>query len=346
MQYTILRKENFDHFIRSMIRKKKLIAPVSRGYSSYSFQEINNSSQIALKYIPTILPPKKYFMAQEETFLEYDRSKGENMQGVIEYDEYVLFGVHTCDLAGIQALNVVFRDPPKDINYLFKKNHIAIIGLECSEYCDEYASCKLMKNHLPMGGYDLFFTEMDDYFFVHINTDIGEGLVKSAKCFDKAESWHHKDFQDFREKKKNIFKNEVDIRFEDLSRLFDKAYDCAIWEELGEKCLACGNCTNVCPTCYCFDIVDEVNLDLNTGRRYRVWDSCQSEPFAKIAGQENLREKRSDRQRHRFFRKFNYQVDKYFRYFCTGCGRCSRTCMAKIDLKDTLNSIIKEVGDK
>lgn len=346
MQNIILKKENFDYFIKAVSRQKKLVAPVARGFNNYSFKEIEDSSQIALEYIPTILPPKKYFMSQTETFLEYDKTGGENMQGIIEYDDYVLFGVHTCDLAGIQALNVVFRDPPKDINYLFKKNHITIIGLECNDYCDEYASCTLMKNHLPMGGYDLFFTDLGDYFFIHINTDLGERIIKTAKCFDKAETRHHKDFSDFRENKKKIFKKEVDIGFDDIKPLFDKAYDCRVWEELGNRCLACGNCTNVCPTCYCFDIVDEVNLDLTTGRRYRYWDSCQSEPFARIAGQENLRESRADRQRHRFFRKFNYQNEKYFRYFCTGCGRCSRTCMAKIDLKDTLNEIIREVNSK
>ncbi len=344
MQNVILKKENFDSFIKVIMKQKRLVGPVKKGLKSYSFQDIHDSSEIALNYIPTILPPKKYFMPQEETFLQYDKSGGENTQGIIEYDDIIIFGVHTCDLAGIQALNVVFQEPPKDLNYLYKKNHITIIGLECNDYCDEHASCALMNNHIPTGGYDLFFTDLQDYFFVHINTDEGEKIVKSAGCFDRAESHHHKALQDLREKKKEIFKREVDVKLEDISRIFDRAYNCSVWEKLGEKCLACGNCTNVCPTCYCFDVIDELNLDLNTGRRYRVWDSCQAQPFARIAGDENTRENRSERQRHRFFRKFNYQNDKYFRYFCTGCGRCSRTCMAGIDLKETLNEIIKEVG--
>ncbi|MCL4536589.1 MAG: 4Fe-4S dicluster domain-containing protein [Nitrospirae bacterium] len=110
-----------------------------------------------------------------------------------------------------------------------------------------------------------------------------------------------------------------------------------------ERCLACGNCTNVCPTCYCFDIIDEIELDMKTGRRYRRWDSCQLEPFAKVAGGENFRKERSARQRHRYYRKFRYPVSKFARFFCTGCGRCSRTCMAKINLKDVLSALLKEM---
>ena len=105
------------------------------------------------------------------------------------------------------------------------------------------------------------------------------------------------------------------------------------------KCVSCGNCTAVCPTCYCFDIYDDVELDMSGGERKRTWDSCQLEEFAVVAGGENFRKERSSRQRHRYYRKFNYSVEKYNKYFCTGCGRCSRACMAGIELKETLNSL-------
>ena len=147
-----------------------------------------------------------------------------------------------------------------------------------------------------------------------------------------------------RESKEARFKHELPSKIEELPRLLEESYASEVWTELGEKCLACGNCTNVCPTCYCFDLVDEPELDLTTGRRSRIWDSCQSETFAKVAGGESFRASRSDRQQHRFQRKFHYPVNRYGRIFCTGCGRCSRTCMAGIDLKATLNALIEERG--
>ncbi len=337
-QYAILHKTDLSEFISRLAQIKKTVAPVKRGVKNYAFEEVASGKEVSLKYIPTILPPKKYFLPQTETLQQYDKSK-KAWNAVMEYQDMIIFGVHTCDLAGIQCLNMVFSDKPKDINYLARKNRILIIGLECNEYCDEYANCKVMDNHLPNGGYDLFFTELDDFFMVHINTLEGEELIEKTGLFQKATEEHREALKAMRKKKREIFKDEVAVTHNNLKSLFDKSFESPVWQDLHKRCVACGNCTNVCPTCYCFDIEDEIDLNLTTGGRKRRWDSCQSEPFAEVAGGENFREERGDRQRHRYMRKFKYPVDKYSRYFCTGCGRCSRTCMARINLKETINQL-------
>lgn len=341
-QFVILAKQDLDTFISALAQSQKVVAPVARGNANFSFQEVSSGKEVALKYIPTILPPKKYFLPTQETITSYNRREN-SLNAILEYEKMVIFGVHTCDLAGIQCLNMVFSDKPKDINYIIRKNKIAIIGLECNDYCDEYASCHVVENHLPNGGYDLFFTDLGDFFLVHINTMLGDELVSKAAVFKPADAKILKELEALREKKRSIFKDEVNVKHEQLKPLFDRSFNSKVWEDLQKRCVACGNCTNVCPTCYCFDIIDEPNLDLNTGARYRRWDSCQNEPFAKVAGNENFRKERSARQRHRYMRKFKYPVDKYSRYFCTGCGRCSRSCMARIKLKETINDLAKEI---
>jgi sulfhydrogenase subunit beta (sulfur reductase) len=341
-QYVILRKDNFDGFISRLSKLQKLAAPVAKGHNNFAFEEVTAGYEVAVNYIPTILPPKKYLMPQRETLLEFNVSKGLKSTPVVEYEKTTIFGVHTCDIAGIQCLNMVFSTRPRDFNYLIRKGGTTIIGLECNDYCDEYATCALANANLSHGGYDLFFTDMGEYFIVHVNTQAGEEIIEAANFFEDANDKQLKALASLREKKREIFKNEVPIDPRSIPDLFDKSFDSKVWDELGERCLACGNCTNVCPTCYCFDVKDEMNLDMKSGKRYRVWDSCQLEPFASVAGNHNFRKERADRQKHRYYRKFRYPVDEYHRFFCTGCGRCSRTCMAWIRLKETLNALIKE----
>lgn len=339
MNYHILNKDALDGFIKKLAKRMKVCAPVPKGHGNFSFEEVSSAAAIALDYIPTILPPKKYFMPQRERILEFELTGGRpEDKAVLEAPELALFGLHTCDLAGIQCLNMVFSEKPVDHNYLRRNEKILIIGLECGRYCDGDASCALAGTHLPNGGYDLFFTDLGDRFIIHVHTqkggDLAEGfgLAKAAPADMDA-------LDKFREAKKKVFVNEIGVEAGRLPEIFAGGMDHKVWAEIGARCLSCGNCTNVCPTCYCFDMTDTINLDLKTGHRDRAWDSCQFENFAAVAGGENFRRTRVERQRHRYYRKFKYPLEKFYRTFCTGCGRCTRTCMARINLKDTLKAL-------
>jgi sulfhydrogenase subunit beta (sulfur reductase) len=330
--------------VEFLATEQKVVGPVKLADGQFKFAEVTSLAEMSLDYIPTILPPKKYYMPQYETLLEYDIANGQQMEAIVEVEKLVLFGVHTCDLAGIQCLNVVFSDRPKDMHYLIRKGYFTLIGLECNDYCDSYANCAMLRTHLPKGGYDLFLSELDDSYYVDIGTEKGERIVEDSGLFDAVTESAQQQLVELRQRKKEIFRSEVPIRYQDIPRLFDETFESDVWHQVGDRCLSCGNCTNVCPTCYCFDVMDEPDLDLTRGRRIRVWDSCQHENFAKIAGGESFREKRYDRKRHRFNRKFRYPMVRYNRVFCVGCGRCSRTCMAGIDLKATINALIEERG--
>jgi ferredoxin len=133
------------------------------------------------------------------------------------------------------------------------------------------------------------------------------------------------------------YKLELDVG--ELSPLMSQSYNSPVWAELADICLACGQCTLVCPTCFCFNVYDEVELDLQDGERYRRWDSCQLDEFARVAGGENFREHQAERLRHRFMRKGRYLIEKYEELGCVGCGRCARSCLVDISPVNVFNDL-------
>ena len=112
--------------------------------------------------------------------------------------------------------------------------------------------------------------------------------------------------------------------------LLEKNYDSEVWKKQSDKCLACGTCTLVCPTCFCYDVQDDIHLDLKTGERTRTWDGCLLRKFTEIGSGEVFREDILDRYRHRFHRKGRYLPDRFGFIACVGCGRCASQCISNI----------------
>ena len=122
----------------------------------------------------------------------------------------------------------------------------------------------------------------------------------------------------------------------------ENIYNSKVWTDVAKKCLGCGTCNLLCPTCYCFDVRDEVELQVTQGTRDRFWDGCMLNEFAEVAGGENFRDKLSNRTRHRLYRKFKYITDKSGELHCVGCGRCTKYCPAKISIVEIINNLIEE----
>ena len=127
-----------------------------------------------------------------------------------------------------------------------------------------------------------------------------------------------------------------------LPLYFQGFADSGVWKQWAEKCYSCGTCNLTCPTCFCFDVLDETDLSLASGVREREWDGCMLEGFAAVGSGENFREKREERLRHRFFRKYAYLFTRYGRPYCCGCGRCVRQCLVHIDPVGIINDLLAE----
>jgi sulfhydrogenase subunit beta (sulfur reductase) len=129
------------------------------------------------------------------------------------------------------------------------------------------------------------------------------------------------------------------VELGDLPEILEMEYSSEVWEELGARCLSCGACSIVCPTCYCFDVQDEVRLGTRAGERVRTWDSCLFKTHALVAGGENFRESRASRVKFRFYHKQRGFVAEYGRPSCVGCGRCAAACPAGIDIVSVISMI-------
>lgn len=341
MRYVYLQKENLAEFINYVKKFCKIAAPI-RKENQFVFADINDPDEICLDYRPTILPPKKYFFPQHQRLGTFKMGET-TMPTTVDVEPIVLFGVHTCDIEAIGCLDVVFSDNPPDPYFIKRKKNILVIGYECMKMCDDYATCITMDTYMPKAGYDIMMTPSGNRYILHINSKEADELMRKSFLFKKNynEDEIKLELSNIRQEKQKNFRVLLEAEYSELTKIFRKSYNSETWVAVGKRCVSCGNCTMVCPTCYCFDMYDEVRLDMSGGERDRVWDSCQLEDFAKVAGGENFRKERSSRQRHRYLRKFDYPVRKYNKFFCVGCGRCTRTCMAGISLLETINELAK-----
>ena len=120
MKYAVISKSDMGRWFDSLKDKGKIYGPKKKE-SAYVFRPIKDFEEMSLVYIPTILPPKKYYFPQKEFLFKFKMNPFATGKAIKEFEEFILFGVHTCDIAGIQCMDVVFNEKPADPNYLNRK---------------------------------------------------------------------------------------------------------------------------------------------------------------------------------------------------------------------------------
>lgn len=307
----------------------EVIAPVKSG-NSYAFKPVESFDEIELDYPTTLSSLKKYYLPQRETLFEY-KTNGQG-DGINEYrlevKPRVLFGAHACDINAFNNLNMVFDDPRyPDPYYDAHRNANLIVGISCSPTSQCF--CHLLDSDEVHSGYDLFLTDIGDRYLVSIGSIEGGNILELACNPREATDEDRRAFRHATRKRQEAFNEDIPA-VQEIPMLMDAFHGDDFWEELGGRCLSCTACSSVCPTCYCFDIVDVLDPDGKTGRRDRVWDACTSPQFAQVAGGHNFRDDGRDRVRHRMYHKLNGFSAQHGRYLCVGCGRCVRACKAGI----------------
>jgi NAD(P)H-flavin reductase/NAD-dependent dihydropyrimidine dehydrogenase PreA subunit len=328
----IISKEDFRDFVNALIDEKsrKVIGVKAKG-NKFAFGPLENADELRLDYDVTLLPPKKYFFPQRETLFTYDFSDGFSAKNPEEPKPMIIIGVHPYDIVALVHMDEVFRETKSDPYYFKKRDASIIIGVNMQKMSkwnfSSYMGCDVIDY-----GYDLMLTDLGNRYAVNVGSQKGGGLLtKYAKNVTPALA---RDIQIAGQKKREVMsmsQQKFDFPPELIPELLKDSYaKSGFWEKHSEKCLACGSCVLVCPTCYCFDVKDNPDLSLEHGERIRTWDGCLLEDFAKIASGENFRATRPTRYRHRYFKKGKYLYDRFGFISCVGCGRCSSNCLPDI----------------
>ncbi len=320
-----LSKEDFKSFVSGLISSDDKVVGVKAKGNRFVFGDLESADELRLDYDVTLLPPKKYVLPQVETLMTYE-VKGE-YKTECNAEPTVLLGVHPYDMVAINQMDAIFSQDEYDSHYMARRENLTIVACDVVN-ASENVFAASMGSATVKDGFDVLLTDLGDSYLVDAATEKGEALVaKAAGAADATDEDIAKRKQVWQKNEEALAKHKLNCKTSDLPGLLDKSYNHPVWEEKAKVCYSCGSCTSTCPTCYCFDVQDDVAWNLETGKRYRAWDGCLLEKFANVAGDHNFRQRREDRFRHRIYRKGKYVPAKIGgQVACVGCGRCVGAC--------------------
>lgn len=301
-------------------------APVAEGDGA-AFDRVLSASEALLDSSGAVRPPRQILAPMTETLLAMEPG-GSAVDSVPAPEPTILFGARPCDARAIAFLDRVYAGGDRiDPYYAARREALTILSIGCREPRATCFCTSTGGGPLSVEGSDILLEPSGEGWIVRIITERGASLVGRAGLGSS----------DGRVTDPAAFPQAGAPR--DLSALrgrLEQAFDDPRWEALTAKCLGCGACTFLCPSCHCFDIVDAEE----DGRivRSRIWDSCQFKTFTRQASGHDPRPTGADRYRHRLMHKFSYCLESYGMPGCVGCGRCVEACPVNLDIRLLLDA--------
>jgi sulfhydrogenase subunit beta (sulfur reductase) len=333
-------KENVKDLLRSWTKEYHILAPAKTTQGDFIYDTFQEDS-FTLDYKKPALPPKSALLPHSEVIFEVSENV---FREVVSANNTILFGIRSCDMMGIlQCTSFMTRDRD-DVYYSSKKNAAMTVVMACPGPQNETCFCTTtFSGPVAQKGFDLLLYDMGDVFIIEIGSGRGENLTSSKQFFDTDDSTAMEKIKEFKQKA-ILSIPVVDEVNEAMNRLQDGTADESLWESLGRKCIACGGCAFVCPTCTCFNVYDHVTAPDN-GIRARTWDACLYGGFTREASGHNPRSTQALRLKRRHEHKLLYYNDTDIQGSlcgCVGCGRCSDYCPVHIGTLE----VVKEIAIK
>jgi ferredoxin len=320
------REDDIKRFLQNLKEKMTVIAPRKWG-DVVVYAQIENADEWVREGLP-VRPLKEWFFPASEHLFYFRDGKIREPQG--EDKPFLIWGARMCDIASLKFLDKVFNGVYKDPYYIRRRELATIVLLRCLE---PMWGCFCKEIGITEEGADLILTPLEEGFLLEIGSEKGEELLNNSGMEFEDGEGRVGEREEFLRRFEEAFDKPYDKQ--EIYRFLKGAWEHHIWEELARRCLGCGICTFLCPTCHCFDIEDE-NLTLQVGARFRCWDTCQFSLFTLQTSGHNPRPTKKERVRQRFMHKLVYCPERYSETFCTGCGRCVRLCPVNIDMREVL----------
>ncbi len=252
---------------------------------------------------------------------------------------YAVLGIRSCDLHALAIHDrVLVERPHADVHYAARRQDAFLVTVVCSDPSGTCFCVSMGTGPRADTGYDLALTELLDdghRFLVRAGSERGAEVL--AELATSPGSTHDEDAAE------EVYEHTVahmgrqmdtnDIR----TLLFDNA-EHPRWDDVANRCLSCGNCTMVCPTCFCTSVEEHSSLAGTETEHWRIWDSCFSTDFSYLHGG-SVRSSPRSRYRQWMTHKLASWVDQFGTSGCVGCGRCLTSCPVGIDITEEVAAI-------
>jgi sulfhydrogenase subunit beta (sulfur reductase) len=254
---------------------------------------------------------------------------------------YAFIGVRPCELAAIEIQDRVFmRSDYVDPLYRDRRQNLFILTANCLNPGGTCFCVSMKTGPRATHGFDLGLTELDDVFVIEIGSELGRSMLTGLKV-QPANAFVLQTAQKAIERAEQQMGRSMQT--DDLHDLMLNHLESPHWAEVGQRCLSCTNCTQVCPTCFCWDTQDVSNLTGTDTQRVRVWDSCFNPGYSYLAGG-NSRPTIRSRYRQWLTHKLGSWQGQFDTQGCVGCGRCITWCPVGIDITIEVAALRAEVS--
>ena len=253
-----------------------------------------------------------------------------------------IIGARACDLAAMVIQDKVFLAKDKtDVRYKQRRESLFVVAVNCTYSSNNCFCVSAGTGPNITQPFDLLMTELDGGFVIKSGSERGHAILATLNLHLAANQQKEEAIQAVNKAAMMQTKRIPLDNKRELRDLLFANLNHARWDDVAERCLSCGNCTSVCPTCFCHSETDKPSLDGTSSEHQREWDSCFTAGHSELGGKP-IREETSQRYRQWLTHKVGSWFDQFGTSGCVGCGRCTTWCPVGIDITEELAAISGE----